>query len=89
MNHPKATTLLWLLSCAVLLTACANPQTQKEIIQVPCPAPALELFEPVLEPFKPGPGATQKTVALLIEDFREKLGMCNADKQTIRLILNP
>lgn len=47
------------------------------------PLPPPELFQPILEPPRPALGATQKTAALIIEEFREKLAVCNAEKWVI------
>lgn len=71
----------------MLLTGC--DQTRKQIEFTPAPKITLpaELFEPEAEPFRPPLGATQKDVALLLEDFRESLARCNADKETIAQIL--
>lgn len=79
--------ILVLLICMIFLTGCGKTLTQTQLVQShPITIPP-ELFEPQLEPYKPPLGATQKDAALVIEDFRESLSMCNADKQTLAKIL--
>lgn len=78
---------LWLLCCASSLSACQTPQVQTQVVEIPPPAVPGALLAATLGPFKPAPGGTQKTAALVIEDFTEALAACNADKAAIAQIL--
>ena len=86
MPYPKMTALLP-LCCVISLTGCGQTRTQAQFTQAPKITIPLELFEPQPEPLNPGPGATQKSVALVGEDFREALAMCNANLATLAKIL--
>jgi hypothetical protein len=71
---------------AISLTACQNDQVQTQIITLPPPALPALLLLPTEGPYRPPSNATQRDAALVIEDFTEALGACNADKKAIARI---
>ena len=71
---------------ALSLTACQSAQVQTHVQTLPPPALPALLLLPTEGPYRPPVGATQKDAALVIEDFMEALGACNADKKAIARI---
>lgn len=83
----QKTTGLWLLFCAISLTGCQSPRTQTQFVEMsPPPIPA-ELLLPTPGPYRPGPLATQKDAADVINTFDAALAACNADKAAVAAIL--
>jgi hypothetical protein len=57
-----------------------------KVIALPPPEIPQNLLSLNEAPSRPMAGATQKNVALIIADFQEALGACNADKAAIAAI---
>ena len=76
----------FLLCCAIPLTGCQSA-IQRQVIPLEAPRIDPALLLPCPEPYRPGPDATQRDAAMVIEDLRESLANCNADKEAIRRIL--
>lgn len=87
--HLRKMMALSLLFSAVGLTACQSPRVQYELVTLPSVPVPRQLVLPTSEPSRPPLAATQRNVALLLEDFRESLNSCNADKAAIAAILFP
>lgn len=78
---------LWLLFCAISLTGCQSPRIQTRVVEIlPPPIPA-ELLLPTSGPYRPGPTATQKDAADVVNTFEASLAACNADKAAVAAIL--
>lgn len=77
---------LWPLCCAVLLTACAEKAVLERTTVIPPREIPASLLARNQEPAPPGPNATQRDASLVIEDLREALAACNADKASIEAI---
>lgn len=86
MRH-QMKTALWLLCCAVSLSACHSAQVQTRLVAMPPAAVPQTLLSPTEGPYRPAEGATQRDAALVIEDFIEALSACNADKASIAALL--
>ena len=86
--HPRLTTALCLLFCAVLLTSCGHKPVVRELEQLQCQVDRTAL-QPTPTPVFTAPEATGRTVALLIEDFKEALALCNASKASVLKGLSP
>ncbi len=69
------------------LTACQAPQLQTQLVTLPPPTIPRTLLLPTKGPYRPQPGATQIDAALVIEDFKEALAACNADKESVTQLL--
>jgi hypothetical protein len=70
----KLTTALWLLCFAVSLTGCqARPVTKLTQVKQTIPAELLQCHD---HPLRPGPNATQRTVALILDEYGEALDDC-------------
>lgn len=76
-----------LLSCAVLLTACGHHPVQQDLTELPPPPIDGAALSPTPAPEVTSTAPTQRTAALLIEDFREALDRCNADKAAVLKML--
>lgn len=76
------------LFCAGLLTGCSDVRTLLKLQPLPPPQIPGALLLPCEGPSPPGPNATQRDAALVVEDFKETLASCNADKAAIAEIAN-
>lgn len=85
--HRPTRMVLWLPFCAISLTGCQSPRTQTEIVQMSPPPVSAELLLPTSGPYRPGPLATQKDAADVINTFDAALAACNADKAAVAAIL--
>lgn len=84
--HRRAMMGLLPLCCAGLLTACADRPVLERTTVIPAREIPASLLVRNEEPAPPGPNATQRDASLVIEDLREALAACNADKATIEAI---
>jgi len=78
-----------LLFCAVSLTACGETKLIRETIEIEAPKPDRLLMIPTPFPEVTAPDPTQRDASLVIEDFKEALNSCNADKAAIEKSLWP
>lgn len=79
---------LLLLCFAVSLTACqSTPRLLTKVETSPPPVVPGYLLLPCPLPYRPPGTALQSDVAVLIEDFKEVVANCNADKAAIAAIL--
>lgn len=83
----RVMTVLSPLFLAVCLMACEHRPVQREVVELPPPPIDTSALNATLTPEVTSTSPTQRTAALLIEDFREALDRCNADKAAVLKML--